>query len=112
MATLTTVVSRIDMIAPSTTTLAIASSLRSSPSVGSAGDDIGVLGLQVHDRKEHAVDELLEKLTVERFAGDQRVAEDHGAGDVREERRGHGGDLAAGQRPRQQHVVAAALVGD
>src|SRR3954466_15553540 len=61
-ATLTTVVSRIDMIAPSTTTLAIVSIRRSSLPSGSAA-----IGEILHtEGEQYVVDELGEELVVER----------------------------------------------
>ena len=77
MATLTTVVSRIDMIAPSTTTLAIARSLRSRPSswppaAGTDSDDMGSLFLLDGENGEQdPVDELLDERVVDRQAADQ-----------------------------------------
>src|SRR3954447_2017720 len=115
MATLTTVVSRIDMIAPSTTTVATSSSLRSSPSSGlvwAGGAFWSWESWAVHDGEQHGVDELLEEGAVKRFAGDQRAREDHRAGDVREQGGHRAADLAAQPRPGEQRVVAPALVGD
>src|SRR4051794_32936572 len=84
IATLTTVVSRIDMIAPSTTTLAMASSLRSSPSVGHCGRRHGSTSSRVgsQDGQEHVVDELLDEGHIERPAHDHCTGEDDRAGRV------------------------------
>src|SRR5215217_4797123 len=100
MATLTTVVSRIDITAPSTTTPATASSARSSAPSGPVAEDIGgrlPLGMDVQDGEEHVVHELLGERVVDRLAGDDHARQDDGAGDVCEQRRHcSGGQLGTG----------------
>src|SRR3954454_16981057 len=74
IATLTTVVSRIDMIGPRTTTLAMVSSRRSSLPSGSAAIGEILLG---YEGEEDMVHELGDELVVEGLAGDQGAREDH-----------------------------------
>src|SRR4051812_10729918 len=101
MATLTTVVSRIAMMAPSTTTAATESSARSSGArSGGVADTAevvnGVLAVVlVQDRKQHAVHELDGERLVERLGTEADAAVDQGRADIGEQLGGAGGDLAA-----------------
>ena len=118
IATLTTVVSRIDMIAPSTTTLAIASSLRSSPSLAGAAWETTWIGVPwgAGSRSGGARGPRAPPGT-RRSSGSPAISarvKMTRAGDVGEQRR-DAASAASSPRAsgaREQDVVAAALVGD